>query len=66
MAVYILNILNPTTNNQIGDIKNISIVNIDDFMKNEIVKKVDKNVNLSTNDWDSFETSWDFKKNPLV
>lgn len=25
-----------------------------------------KNLEISKNDWDSFETSWDFKRNPLV
>ena len=25
-----------------------------------------KNVEIARNDWDSFETSWDFKRNPLV
>lgn len=27
---------------------------------------VKKNVNISRNDWDAFETSWDFKKHPLI
>lgn len=25
-----------------------------------------ENIELSKNDWDNFETSWDFKKNPLI
>ena len=31
-----------------------------------IVNNVDKNIQLSKNDWDAYETSWDFKRNPLV
>ena len=27
---------------------------------------VKKNINISRNDWDAFETSWDFKKHPLI
>mgnify|MGYP006359844399 CR=1 FL=1 len=27
---------------------------------------VNENILLSRNDWDSFETSWDFKKHPLI
>ena len=27
---------------------------------------VQSNINISKSDWDSFETSWDFKKHPLV
>ena len=29
-------------------------------------KLVEKNINLSRNDWDSFETSWDFQRHPLI
>lgn len=31
-----------------------------------LCKEVDNCVNISKCDWDSFETSWDFKKHPLV
>ncbi|WP_143313958.1 hypothetical protein [Carnobacterium iners] len=31
-----------------------------------IDKKVFKNINISKDDWDSFETSWDFKKHPFL
>lgn len=27
---------------------------------------VEENINISKNDWDSFETSWDFKTHPLI
>ena len=32
----------------------------------QVVPIVDKNIAISKEDWDSFETSWDFKKHPLV
>ena len=31
-----------------------------------VVKVSNSCVELSENDWDSFETSWDFKKHPLI
>ena len=31
-----------------------------------VIGNVRENVQISKNDWDSFETSWDFKKHPLV
>ena len=36
--------------------------------KNEeqVISIVDKNITMSKEDWDSFETSWDFKRHPLV
>lgn len=59
----ILNILNPTLNYQAGNIKSLPII----FMhENEVDSVVDVNVNLSKSDWDSYETSWDFKKHPLI
>ena len=32
----------------------------------EVNKLVKLNISISKNDWDSFETSWDFKKHPLL
>lgn len=32
----------------------------------KIEQIVGRNINLSRNDWDSFETSWDFKRHPLI
>lgn len=32
----------------------------------DILLLVSKNIELSKDDWDSFETSWDFKKHPLI
>ena len=31
-----------------------------------IANTVQDNIAMSKSDWDSYETSWDFKKNPLV
>ena len=59
----ILGILNPTLNYQAGNIKSLPII----FSKEkEVDALVDKNIILAKKDWDSFETSWDFKKNPLI
>ena len=60
----ILLILNPTLTFQTGDISNIPVI----FKENdfEIISKVDSSIDLARTDWDSFETSWDFKKHPLL
>ncbi len=55
----------PTLNYQVGDIAKIPVI-INDHYKNEIEDKVNQNINLSRNDWDSFEISWDFKQHPLI
>ncbi|MCU0325314.1 MAG: BREX-1 system adenine-specific DNA-methyltransferase PglX, partial [Spirosomaceae bacterium] len=59
----LIQIFNPTINNNIGDIQSIPII----FSQENIVDKVvDSNLKLSKKDWDSRETSWDFERMPLV
>jgi type II restriction/modification system DNA methylase subunit YeeA len=60
-----LSILAPTVNFQIGNIGDLPI-NFNNEKKQIIDKIVEENINLSKKDWDSFETSWDFEKHPLV
>ena len=60
----ILHSLNPTLSNQVADLIKIPIADIKD--KELILSKVINNIDISRNDWDSHETSWDFETNPLV
>ena len=67
IAYRAIKILNPTFNTNIGDI----CVQPADYLKNHTIKVktsdlVIKNIYLSKADWDSFETSWDFKRHPLL
>ena len=65
IAHYFFQLLNPTINLQVKDIKALPIIK--DFSKeNKISDIVKQNVLLSKTDWDSYETSWDFKCLPLV
>lgn len=62
VAVELLKI-QPTMNNQPGTIGGLPLIineNID------IKKIVRENIALAQLDWDSFETSWDFKCHPLI
>ena len=59
----LLNIINPSMNVLVGDIASIPVIFGDTIAINEIVQKL---VELARIDWDSFETSWDFKKHPLL
>jgi hypothetical protein len=66
-ARYFLKILNPTFNVQVGDIKNLPFIDIDDSsLKNAIIEKTNQNIKISKADWDLFETSWDFKTHPFL
>ena len=65
IVMEILKVIAPTINYQCGDIANIPV--IFDDKKLEIVEdNVKNNISISKQDWDSFETSWDFKKHPLI
>ena len=60
-----LKVLNPTMSFTNGDLIRIPM-RIEE-QKNALVSElVDRNIILSKDDWDSYETSWDFKRNPLV
>src|SRR5699024_10234593 len=65
IADYIFKILNPTINLQVGDFNNFPVV-INHEYKNEVIELVKQSIEISKYDWDSFETSWDFKMNPLI
>mgnify|MGYP004459419917 CR=1 FL=1 len=59
-------VFNSTFHCQVGDVAKI-VVPILNTTQKEIVDGLSKrNVDMSRYDWDSFETSWDFKRNPLV
>lgn len=60
VAKYILDILNPTMNYQVMNIIALPFI---DCNCEILVKKC---INVSKQDWDAFETSWDFKKSPFL
>ena len=60
-----LNILAPTLDYHEGPMSKVPVV-IDSNRKKLIDEKAKVCVNICKNDWDSYETSWDFKRSPLV
>ena len=66
VAAKMLGILAPTMNNQVGDIGKLPILEIQSDDLSRINSMVANLVKLSQADWDSQETSWDFKRNPLI
>lgn len=60
-----ISVLNPTISTQVGDMSRIPVF-IDNGKKEAISELVRECVAISKNDWDSFETSWDFRRHPLV
>ena len=65
LAFHMLTILNPTINFQAGNIASLPIDS--GILRNSSIEELEeKNVAISKEDWDSFETSWDFKKHPML
>ncbi|MEE1397731.1 BREX-1 system adenine-specific DNA-methyltransferase PglX [Ruminococcus sp.] len=56
-------VLSPTMSFEVGQISSIPLIYVPSKSIDEIVKE---NIDLSKKDWDSFETSWDFERHPLV
>lgn len=65
IAADVLSMLNPTLNMQARDIKALPVL-ISDECKPTIDDLVESCVSISKIDWDSFETSGDFKCHPLI
>ena len=61
----ILQIINPTISVGADTLRKIPVADIW-IKKNSIVKFTDNCIAASKSDWDSYETSWDFRHHPLV
>ena len=65
VTLAIVNAISPTLNYEVGHIASLPII-MDMTKKANIDTLVQENINLSKKDWDSFETSWDFERHPLI
>ena len=61
----VASMLSPTLNFEVGQIATYPIIE-DGAHRDEVISLVDNVRAESKSDWDSFETSWDFKRHPLV
>lgn len=62
----IMNLYNPTLNYQVQDVKDIPVIIPDKSTLSNIEKISERCLEISHDDWDSYETSWDFHKHPLL
>lgn len=65
LNVVCLQELYPTMNYEMGQVSSFPIC-IEEDVRPEIVRLVDENIIIEKADWDSFESSWDFKQHPLI
>ena len=61
----VLKIISPTLNCETGHVSSIPVI-YDKNKAPDILRLVNENISLSEQDWDSFETSWDFKMHPFM
>lgn len=65
IARNILAAISPTLNYEAGHIASLPIIR-DEKHYEEVNALTKDNIRLSKDDWDSFETSWDFERHPLI
>ncbi|MGR5915367.1 BREX-1 system adenine-specific DNA-methyltransferase PglX [Bacillus pacificus] len=65
VAQMYLDLLNPTMHIQVRDVKNLPII-----LEEDVLEKISEiqlnNVKIAKEDWDSFETSFDYQKHPFM
>jgi hypothetical protein len=65
VIMKIAGLLSPTLNFEVGQIAAYPIIDSEQY-RSAVADQVDKLRTFSRNDYDAFETSWDFKKHPLL
>lgn len=65
ITAEIVKVLSPTLNFEVGNIAEIPLA-IDSDIKRESLDLAEENIKISKEDWDSFETSWDFTRHPFI
>ena len=63
VTAYLLDIINPTISIQVKDIATLPVIS---EQQDKVVSITEECISAEKDDWDAFETSWDFKKHPLI
>ena len=63
-AAVFLKTINPTLNYQVNNVSSIPVPRKEDY--DVIVENAQLCVELAKKDWDFYEISWDFQRNPLI
>lgn len=65
VAFYFLSLLAPTVNFQAGNVGDLPILPLIE-QRETFIRLVEENCHISKEDWDCFETSWNFKGHPFM
>jgi type II restriction/modification system DNA methylase subunit YeeA len=66
VARQLIGAINPTINFQAWEIGNLPVLTFNELVTAQIVKVTRAAYDLSARDWNSYETSWDFRDLPLL
>lgn len=66
VANYILDMINPTLNTGRDVVMRMPMPELSSDKFNKVVEISNQNIEMCTSDWNSNETSWEFKKHPLL
>lgn len=65
IGITFLHLINPTMNFQVENVALLPII-VNESKKQRVDTLVEQNIAISKDDWDSFETSWNFEEHPLL
>lgn len=65
VGMYFLKIFSPTMNFNVGDIARIPVIIMEDAV-DTVEKLVNECIEISKEEWNDYEISWDFAKHPLA
>lgn len=63
VADYLVKIINPTINYSNGVVSKLPVIT---DVSQGLIDSVQRNINISKADWNANETSWGFKKHPMI
>ena len=66
LAVDFVAALNPTLNFVIGTLSQVPVVSLSEEVEKLVTSIAEQAIDISRQDWDNFETSWDFRDQPLL
>lgn len=68
LTSFCLGALNPTVEFQTGDLSKLPLARrvFDKSLQTAVTKLVEESISIARADWDNFETSWDFRDQPLL
>lgn len=65
ITAAIVEVLSPTLNFEVGNIAEIPVA-VNENSKSQVLSHINDCIDLGKRDWNSYETSWGFKRHPLV